>query len=155
MTTPENCFKSITHDPEGKDGLLINYCEKVIGGILRGQGDNNIQLADGAGTWQITTFGCSGVARWQVTALLSHVSGLTLLFLLRHVVLLPYSFNIYRRCRIFHIQRFQGIDDYVRYGQISEPLVVGRNDVPGRMHGAGLADGVFVSLLVVIPEFAL
>src|SRR5262245_59906726 len=56
---------------------------------------------------------------------------------------------------ILEPQRSQRLDDRGGDDQASEPLVVGRYDVPGRMLRRGIADHVLVGLHVVVPVLAL
>src|SRR5216683_719506 len=47
-----------------------------------------------------------------------------------------------------------GACQYVRHGQVSIPLVVGRHDIPGSFVSAALTERVFIGLLVVVPALA-
>jgi hypothetical protein len=65
------------------------------------------------------------------------------------------SFEIDPRRRQLESHVFHGLGDDLRNGQVAEPLVVGGNDVPGRVLAAGLAQRLFVGFDVVGPELAL
>src|SRR6202012_4409972 len=52
-------------------------------------------------------------------------------------------------------ERFERANHYLGNRKVTKPLVIGRDDVPGRFFGAAFRNGVLVGGLVVIPEFAL
>src|SRR5664279_5016112 len=56
-----------------------------------------------------------------------------------------------RKPWVLQVHALQSVHDDVGDGQMREPLVIGWNDVPGRMLGAGVVDHVLVRCHVVIP----
>src|SRR4051812_10029238 len=56
---------------------------------------------------------------------------------------------------VVKIQRLERLDDRRRDGDAREPLVVGRDDVPGRMLRRRVADHVLVRVHVALPVTAL
>src|SRR4051812_2923685 len=59
------------------------------------------------------------------------------------------------RLGIARVHRLERLDDDAAHRPVAEPLVVGRDDVPGRMLGRGAGDGLLVGLHVVVPPGAL
>ena len=59
-----------------------------------------------------------------------------------------------RRLWVLQVHSLQRVHHDVGDGQMREPLMIGRNDVPGRVLGAGVVDHVLVRLHVVIPALA-
>ena len=56
-----------------------------------------------------------------------------------------------RRRRVLQIHLLQRVHHDVGDGEMGEPLVIGGNDVPGRVRGAGVVDHVLVGGHVVVP----
>ena len=54
---------------------------------------------------------------------------------------------------ITHLQRLQRVEDDLRNDEPGVFLVVGGNDIPRRMSGAGRAEAGFIGLHVIFPEF--
>src|SRR6266436_4961745 len=77
------------------------------------------------------------------------------LFLFRAVILASDALEIDRGFGEFHFQSLEMLYEDLGNRKIAEPLVVGRNDEPGRSVGAAFPQGVLISLHVVIPELAL
>ena len=50
-----------------------------------------------------------------------------------------------------HAQVFHGGGDDLGHNQVAEPFVVGGDDVPRRIFGAGLGENVLKSLRVIVP----
>ena len=60
--------------------------------------------------------------------------------------------------RDFWIRHFQGVqrtDDYFADGEVAEPFVIRRDDVPRRFFSAAVCDSVLISGLVPFPVLAL
>ena len=53
------------------------------------------------------------------------------------------------------IEGVEGFENGAGDDEAGEPLVVGGDDVPGRMLGGGLLNHFFVSFLIILPEAAL
>ncbi len=70
---------------------------------------------------------------------------------LRRVILSANVFDIDRRRREGHLQRFQVLHDNPGHGEVPEPLVVGTDNKPRGMLGAAPGEGVFVSRRAVVP----
>ena len=79
----------------------------------------------------------------------------TVLGVLGGVVFAANLFKVDSGLGVFHVQRFQLLDDDARNGQIAEPFVVGWNDEPWRVLCAASGESVFVPGHVVLPEGAL
>jgi hypothetical protein len=56
---------------------------------------------------------------------------------------------------VFHVQRFQVLDDDAGDGQIAKPLVIGGNDEPWRVRCAAAGERIFVAGHVFLPIAAL
>ena len=80
-----------------------------------------------------------------------------MLFLVDHlgVILAPDFREIDRRLGIAEAEVVHRAGHDLRHCQVPEPLVVRRNDVPGRMLGAGRRHGVLEGRDVVVPQRAL
>src|SRR5271163_1074976 len=62
--------------------------------------------------------------------------------------------QIHLRLRQLHSQVLHGGGDDLRYSQVAEPFVIGRNDVPRPVFGAGFSENVLESFRVVVPQRA-
>ena len=51
-----------------------------------------------------------------------------------------------------HVQTFQVFHHDPRHGEVPEPLVVGRDDEPGRMFRATPGQGILISRHIIVPE---
>src|SRR5580698_1089418 len=81
---------------------------------------------------------------------------LRLSFLLFSLMVLPadeFKVDLGLGCLDVHL--LEGGGDDLRDGEIAKPLVIGGDDVPGSVVGAGLAKDGFIGANVVVPEFAL
>src|SRR5437879_624532 len=76
------------------------------------------------------------------------------LAVLRSMVLLADFRQVDGWRREFQVEAFEVLDDDPGDGQIAEPFVVGRDDVPGRRIGAAAGEGVVVGSGVIVPEAA-
>ena len=54
-----------------------------------------------------------------------------------------------------HFESFECVEDNLGYDQSSILLVVGGNDIPGRVPGACRTEAFFIGLHVLLPEFPL
>src|SRR6266536_3325804 len=57
--------------------------------------------------------------------------------------------------RVGEVEVLQGLNDHVGHDDPGEPLVVGRNDVPGGPLSAGGGDHLFVGTRIILPEVSL
>ena len=71
------------------------------------------------------------------------------------MALLAYRVQIDLRVGHLHPQVLQGGGHDLRIGQVAEPLVVRRNDVPGRVLGTGSGKHVLEGLRVGVPVLSL
>ena len=56
---------------------------------------------------------------------------------------------------VLHIEGLQGLDDDLGDGQVTEPLLVGRDDEPGGPLRAAFRQGLFIGLHIILPQLAL
>src|SRR5665647_3197855 len=59
------------------------------------------------------------------------------------------------RLGVSHLESFERIEYNLRYNQPSVFLVVGGNDIPGRVPGACRTEAFLIRLHVLLPEFSL
>src|ERR1051326_2572810 len=50
-----------------------------------------------------------------------------------------------------HLQRLHSLNHHLRDGMVPKPLVIGRNNVPGRGFGRTLRNGIFIRVLIFLP----
>ncbi len=71
------------------------------------------------------------------------------------MILAPNVLDVYRGLRKFQVQPLQVFHDDPRYRQVSEPLVIRRDDKPGRVVSTATRQRVLVCSRVVAPELPL
>jgi len=67
------------------------------------------------------------------------------------VIELPYLLEVDSRLWQFELHIVQGVSDDLRYGEVSKPFVIRRNDKPRRVFGRTLRQRGFERLDVIVP----